>query len=86
MKSVQNMMSEVANLRQEVQMGRGGQRPCTSICYRCNKKGHIARNCSKPAPNGVMCITGYDTLCTKGGSHACECGSCHWDTGHESGK
>ena len=52
-------------------------RLCTSICWRCNKRGHLMRNCRQPEGK-VMCILAEYQACPLGGTHACECGQWHW--------
>ena len=83
-KTLQTVMSDfMTTMRRDLQSGgRDGNRPCNSTCWRCNKKGHISRNCPNPVANGVMCVTGYDLVCSGsgGGSHSCQCGTCHWTT------
>ena len=79
-KSLGTVLREINTLKNSVQAGTKG-RACNSVCYRCQKKGHFARDCSNPMPNGIMCLTGASYCCSGGGAHACECGSCHWADG-----
>ena len=60
------------------------RRPCNSVCWRCGRKGHLIKNCRQP-PNRVMCLVEANRACDQGGTHACECGECHWidDSGNE---
>ena len=52
-------------------------RKCDSICYRCQKKGHFARECGGGAPQAasVSCMEG---ICCNGAPHICLCASCHF--------
>ena len=79
-KSLSTVVTEIGTLRKEMQTPRRGARTCNSICFRCHKKGHFARDCKQPAPGGVMCVVGGTFDCSEGGVHACECGQCHWST------
>lgn len=83
-KSLGTELHEVCTVKISVRAG-AKDWACNSVCYRCQSKGHFARDGKNPMHSSIMCITGASYSCSGGGAHACECGSCHWTDGENIG-